>query len=53
MVQFLPFPVVHPQPFAWPFLAPPQEWPKSSGHPVPETKVKTSTGDINDNKDRE
>ena len=51
--NFPSFPLVPPQPFVWPFPAPAQEWPNSSGCPVPETNVKTSTGDIIDNKDSE
>ena len=39
--------------FAWPFPAPPQGWPNSSGRFVLETNATTTTGDANDNKDGE
>ena len=48
--NFLPFTVV---PFVWPFSAPPQGWPNSSGNLGLETTVKTSAGDVNNNKDSE
>ena len=52
LYNFSLFPVVPPQPFAWPFPVPPQGWPNSSGNPVPETNA-TTTCDVNDTKDGE
>ena len=50
-----PFPVVAaPQPYAWPFTAPPQGWPNVSGPPLRETSTSTTNaGDVGDNGDRE